>query len=167
MRDGFICGVRSEAIHNKLLTEPDLTIKKAQDIAQSIESADLNAKDIKGDASPQSETINASSPPAVQEREKEGTCYRCSRNHNPKTCKLKEPVCHRRHKRGYMVPACRSRSPPPIDKRKGRSNRKPASKKWMTVAEEYEEPSPCLFLREKLLNPPIPVRMYLNVLRLI
>ena len=50
LRDRFVCGVRSEAIQKKLLTESDLTIKKAQDIVQSIESADLSAKDLKGDS---------------------------------------------------------------------------------------------------------------------
>ena len=39
MRDRFVCGVRSEAIQNKLLTEANLTMKRAQEVAQSIESA--------------------------------------------------------------------------------------------------------------------------------
>ena len=49
LRDRFVCGVRNEALQRKLLTESDLTIKRAQELAQSMESADLNAKDLKGD----------------------------------------------------------------------------------------------------------------------
>ena len=44
LRDRFVCGVRNEALQRKLLTESDLTIKRAQELAQSMESADLNAK---------------------------------------------------------------------------------------------------------------------------
>ena len=44
LRDRFVCGVRNEALQRKLLTESDLTIKQAQELAQSMESADLNAK---------------------------------------------------------------------------------------------------------------------------
>ena len=50
LRDWFVCGVRSEALQKKLLTEAELTIKRAQEIAQSMESADRNSKDLKGDA---------------------------------------------------------------------------------------------------------------------
>ena len=49
LRDRFVCGVRNEALQRKLLTESDLTIKRAQELAQSMESADLNANDLKGD----------------------------------------------------------------------------------------------------------------------
>ena len=47
LRDRFVCGVRSEALQKKLLTEAELTIKRAQEIAQSMESADLSSKDLK------------------------------------------------------------------------------------------------------------------------
>ena len=49
LHDRFVHGVRSEALQKKLLTEADLTIKRAQEIAQGVKSADLNSKDLKGD----------------------------------------------------------------------------------------------------------------------
>ena len=49
LRDRFVCGVKSEALQRRLLTEADLTIKRAQDIAQHMESADINAKELKAD----------------------------------------------------------------------------------------------------------------------
>ena len=52
LRDGFVCGGRNKALQKKMLTEADLTIKRAQVIAQSEESADLNSKDLKDDATP-------------------------------------------------------------------------------------------------------------------
>ena len=47
LRDRFVCGVRSEAIQKKLLTEANLTMKRAQEVAQSIESSDKSARDLK------------------------------------------------------------------------------------------------------------------------
>ena len=48
LKDRF---VRNEALQKKLLTEADVMIKRAQDITQSMELADLNSRDLKGDAS--------------------------------------------------------------------------------------------------------------------
>ena len=45
LRDRFMCGVRSEAIQKRLITEADLTIKRAQEIAQGMEAADKDARD--------------------------------------------------------------------------------------------------------------------------
>ena len=40
LRDIFVCGVRNEALQKKLLTEADLTIKRAQENTQIMQSAD-------------------------------------------------------------------------------------------------------------------------------
>ena len=42
--DRFVCGLKSEAMQKKLLTEADLTFQRAIDIAQNMESAAANAK---------------------------------------------------------------------------------------------------------------------------
>ena len=43
LRDRLVCGLRSEATQKKLLTEKDLTFKKALDIAQNNETASIHA----------------------------------------------------------------------------------------------------------------------------
>ena len=48
--DRFVCGLKSEAIEKRLLTERDLTMTHAQEIACSMELADSNAKDLKSKA---------------------------------------------------------------------------------------------------------------------
>ena len=45
-QDRFVCGVRSEGIQKWLITGANLTIKKAQEIAQGMKAADKDAKDL-------------------------------------------------------------------------------------------------------------------------
>lgn len=90
LRDRFVCGVRSEAIQKKLLTEAELTIARAQEIAQGMESADKNAKDLK--SSPEAtiratENVNLAT---ASSKEKLRPCYRCGRWHDAKQCKFKD-----------------------------------------------------------------------------
>ena len=63
LRDRLVCGIASSAIQRRLLTEPDLTLKKAQDLVQAIESADKNVKDLQGQRQPPvSTTVHAVTP---------------------------------------------------------------------------------------------------------
>ena len=43
LRDQLVCGLRNEAYQKRLLSEPELTLDKALQIAQSMETADVNA----------------------------------------------------------------------------------------------------------------------------
>ena len=49
IRDRLVCGVNDGRIQ-RLLAEPDLTFKKAMEIAQAIEAADKNVQEIQGSA---------------------------------------------------------------------------------------------------------------------
>ena len=44
LRDRFVCGLRSETIQKKLLTETDLTFQRAVEIARTMETAAENAR---------------------------------------------------------------------------------------------------------------------------
>ena len=46
LRDKFICGLRSIKIQQRLLQTERLTLKKALDIAQTMENAEINAKEL-------------------------------------------------------------------------------------------------------------------------
>ena len=48
LRNQLVCGIASSSIQRRLLAEPELTLQKAQNLAQALESADKNAKDLKG-----------------------------------------------------------------------------------------------------------------------
>eukprot|EP00731_Ephydatia_muelleri_P024460 Em0016g731a len=46
LRDRLVCGIKDEHFQRRLLAEPNLTFKKAQDIAQALESADRSTADL-------------------------------------------------------------------------------------------------------------------------
>ena len=51
LRDRLVCGLRSEAIQKRLLSEAELSLTKAVTTAQSMEAADLEAKSLRVDKS--------------------------------------------------------------------------------------------------------------------
>ena len=46
LRDRMVCGINDQRMQRRLLAEPDLTCKKAVELAQAIESADQNVQDL-------------------------------------------------------------------------------------------------------------------------
>jgi hypothetical protein len=46
LRDRLVCGITDKRFQQKLLAEKDLTFKKAFDLAQAIEAAERNSKDL-------------------------------------------------------------------------------------------------------------------------
>ena len=48
LRDRLVCGLGNEAHQKRLLSEPDLTLDKSLVLAQSLETADTNAKTLHG-----------------------------------------------------------------------------------------------------------------------
>ncbi|XP_048031439.1 uncharacterized protein K02A2.6-like [Megalobrama amblycephala] len=86
LRDRFVCGLKTESMQKRLLTEAPLTFQKAVEIAVSVETAARESQQLSG-----SLKVNA-----LSLQEKEGCkCYRCGRtNHNEKDCYYKELQCH-------------------------------------------------------------------------
>ena len=62
LRDRFVCGLRNESIVKKLLTEVDLTFKRAVEVAQGMEAAAENARKLQS-------PINATAHPAGGQRD--------------------------------------------------------------------------------------------------
>ena len=129
---------------------------------QSIESADLSAKDLKGDSPAAS--VNQATPNASREKAK--PCYRCGRKHDARLCKFKDAICRRCGKQGHISPACKTASPPPVDTRKRnyRPYRKKcpdASNQWLDV-EDTDNKLPMFILSGEVSQPPIMINMILD-----
>jgi hypothetical protein len=69
LRDRLVCGLKSEHAQKRLLSEENLTLTKALQIAQSMEAAEANVKQIHGEnvqvhsvSQPTSETVEAAKP---------------------------------------------------------------------------------------------------------
>ena len=137
LRDRFVCGLKSEAIQKKLLAERDLTYEKALETAQEMESAYKDVVQLQGKSLAEGvsaevnklkiksagkkvkkkteKPVSAGNPRPAQiqsaSAEQKKSCYRCLRtNHSPENCRFKNATCHGCHKKGHILPACKSKS---------------------------------------------------------
>lgn len=100
LRDRFVSGLSSVATQRKLLTEADLDMDKACDIALSMEMAEIEARKLKNDSlCTQAETVNKVH--AFKE------CFRCGKsNHNADKCFYKTATCHTCKQVGHIHKKC-------------------------------------------------------------
>lgn len=122
LRDRLVCGINDDQMQKRLLSEPKLTLEKATAIAQSMESAAMNVRQLQG-AKPTQESSGVhkvgSSTPHTPTRERSAvTCYRCGKaGHLSAKCRHKGSKCHSCGKMGHLQAVCRSKpsqdSPPP------------------------------------------------------
>ena len=103
IRDRLVCGIsKTSIIQRRLLSENDLTLQKAIDLAIGMEIADKNAWDLQKPESTNHvykiDHKNRSQP--VLEGVK---CYRCGGNHKAPQCRFKEAICHACKKRGHLA----------------------------------------------------------------
>lgn len=119
IRDRVVCGIMNGKIQAKLLAEnPEtLSLKRAVEIAQSLETASKNAKELaqqEGTASP--ETVHQVTPPrrgkdTGSAKKFNGSCFCCGRvGHKREQCRLKDEVCRGCGKTGHLVRVCRNKS---------------------------------------------------------
>ena len=120
LRDRLVCGITRGRTQRRLLAESDLTLQMPQNLAQAIESADNNAKDLQGQRQPPMTAVRNAvtskrGPPrgtrthADTGRSMETPCYRCGGRHAPRDCRFKDAVCHSCKKRGHLARVCRSK----------------------------------------------------------
>ena len=107
LRDRLVCGVNDPRIQKRLLPETELTLKKAFELAQAIEMAEKDTRDL----------VAAQGQNTVNQVRKSGAtrhvnCYCCKRQHDPATCKFKEAKCHGCGKIGHILKACMNKKQP-------------------------------------------------------
>ena len=84
VRDRFVCGMRTEAIQKRLLTEANLTYERAVQIAVSMETAAKDSHELSNDARNDVHKISASSSSSAR-----NACYRCgSYDHQQWNCRF-------------------------------------------------------------------------------
>ena len=117
LRDRFVSGIRSTSIQKRLLTEEDLSIAAALQLAQSMESAQNSSTKLQGGETP---SINYNSAPSQRGRglhssssggyrsKSSKPCYRCGGKHLPTNCRFIEVTCNKCHKKGHIARACLS-----------------------------------------------------------
>lgn len=111
LRDRLVCGINDDRIQRRLLSEADLTFEKALKIAQAMETANKDVKDL------QAQRLEMSVPMRMNKvslKQGEGlmrSCYRCgSLQHLANECKFASEKCHKCGKQGHIRRVCRSKS---------------------------------------------------------
>ena len=109
-RDRLICGINKEQTQHHLLVESKLTLKRALEIAQNLETASQNAQALQGQPPVQPETVTHD----IGKLTGTQTCFCYGKgSHPPAKCKFKEAKCHQCGKVGHSKPVWHSR---PVDK---------------------------------------------------
>lgn len=125
LRDRFVVGLAEEAYHRRLLTEKDLTFKKACDIALGLELAHKDTKELSGHSERQKvhkvqDSKHAKFTPKTQSRYKGNVktkytsdkprkpCYRCGWDTRDQSdSRFINEKCHSCGKTGHVQRVCR------------------------------------------------------------
>ena len=123
LRDRLVCGLHNELIQKRLLSEPDLSLAKASEIALAMEAAAKDTLELQGNINKESEVnkINKDServPKGKDDVKSKSQCYRCGGStHESAECYFRFKTYRKCGKLGHIQRVCRSELYP---KTKGR-----------------------------------------------
>ncbi len=127
IRDRLVCGIGDDRIQRRLLSEPDLTFDKALKLAQAIETASKDVKDLQSlefapshVRAPQAvHKMSAKQTPSKQQHQRK-VCYRCGgEQHRAGDCRFIKETCHKCGKVGHIQKVCRFKGPASNSKSRG------------------------------------------------
>ncbi|CAK9296061.1 unnamed protein product [Gordionus sp. m RMFG-2023] len=107
LRDKFIFGIKNPNILQRLLSEDDIDINKAIQIATAVETEpndNINKiKKVNNDNDKQSKSYNNYN----SSYKKPNPCHSCGGNHRRKNCLFKNATCYKYNKIGHIARVCR------------------------------------------------------------
>ena len=118
LRNRLVCGINDGRILHRLLAECKLTFEKALEIAQAMEFADRDAKDLQVSSNSPHECVHkvfhgtqkeSKSPQNNKGQHTRSNCCRCGGKHSPTICKFKLEKCHAWGKLGHVAKLCRAK----------------------------------------------------------
>ena len=123
LRDRFVCGLAHESTRKRLLTEDDdLTFEKAVKIANGVEKATVQARQMKSESRQFSQAAvhhvhhkqgprdnQASGTFQRRENTSTPTCHRCGGPHFATNCRFIKEKCLACGKMGHIAKVCRSK----------------------------------------------------------
>ena len=130
LRDRFVCGLRNSVTQRKLLSEADLTLKKAVDQAICMELADSEAS-----------KITVSCQKEVKTHKVYQQCFRCGKtNHNSESCYYKNAKCHSCKGQGHISKICPKKTKKQTNNPKqGKTNKKSLNKPKINLLNEQSQ----------------------------
>ena len=114
LRDRLLCGLHNELIQKRLLSEPDLSLAKASEIALAMEVAAKDTLELQGNINKESEVnkINKDServPKGKDDVKSKSQCYRCGGStHESAECYFRYKTCRKCGKLGHIQRVCLS-----------------------------------------------------------
>lgn len=112
MRDHFVCGIRNEAVKQRLLAEHNLTLEVAYDMTVTAEATAKQQRDMRKqgrDESKDGEGVIQATCTKQGITAEDVSCYRCNGKHAPHLCKFRKAVCFKCRKVGHVGNACRTK----------------------------------------------------------
>ena len=129
LRDRFVCGLKSEVTQKRLLSETNLTLNRAVEIAQGIEAAEEHTQQLKSEVA-----IKHVSP-----GNRVVPCKHCGKNnHHSSKCRFKEAICNACHKKGHLAKICRAQRqqrPTAVPKKKAHQDK---GTRWVGTEQEAD-----------------------------
>ena len=91
LRDQIVCGINNNQLHKRILAEPDLTFKKALELAEAQEGADQGSRQLqqqqKHSLTPLHKIDHHHHLPLRPQPAAQGNpCYQCGESHLPTKC---------------------------------------------------------------------------------
>ena len=137
LRDRLVCGIKNENIQKRLLSESDLKLDKAIEIATAMETAARDAVELRHQHRPDSvHKLSKRTPIPAKHKNANKACFRCDRpNHTPDQCHFKEETCRFCSKKGHIERACLSKK---AQQNRNQSKKHISNKKSVKSVEEEE-----------------------------
>ena len=173
LRDRLVCGITDGRVQRWLLAEPELTLKKALDLAQAQETAEKGVQQLQ-QQHPQASKLHAigqtkrsnhcqMNARQEQQQREQRPCYRCGGKHQQRDCPFRDAECHRCKKKEHLARVCQSKG-----KAQSQQMSRPVSKSHnsthlMEEAETLDEqPTYTLFNVTTNVSKPLQVSLRIN-----
>ena len=118
--DRLVCGLVNATIQRHLLSEGNLTVASAVEIAQGMEAADQNSWKLK---SADTETVQRVDTGAGNKRGRRPCNRCCGTDYAPSTCRFLQAICQKCQKRGHIAKVCRSSEKPSVSQARKQGTR--------------------------------------------
>ena len=161
LRDRFVYGIRNEGTQKRLLTEANLTLEKAIEVATSAVAAEKSAEQLRG-----AEQLRVGQ--VVSPSVSAPACSCCGGGHKDRNCCYRESICHNCNKKGHLARMCHAAHQTPNRQTSGRGRGQGRSwgrdgARWFqaTTEGDCQVPSSIRAVEEPH-NPPVCETLELN-----
>lgn len=106
LRDRLVCGMHNESVQRRLLTEKDLTLQKALELAIAMETASKDAMQLQKKVSTEAHSVNKFTAKSA----KANACFRCGKgSHDQADCWFRDKNCMKCNRKGHIQRMCKTK----------------------------------------------------------